>query len=219
MESKKVPNYHSDLKISKSPKTSENPAQYKDMPIAWQLSFIDDESKWGTKCLRENISFGKYEELLTNLTGEVHNDLLEAIDVFHNKRFDHVTELLNAVKQKSNDHISIDQQQILLNHLNENPFWTEIYTKIRHFETNTWHIIEREQHGGRRRKTKHHNVSVSDIIPEARKRLEKLNYDDIDELFSIRFDGELRIWGIRTFSYLKVLWIDFNHEICPSLRN
>jgi len=219
MAKKTVPNYHSSFSISKSPKISEDPAKYKDFPIAWQLSFIDDDSRWGTNCLKENISLGSYDELLSDLPDTTHNDLFNAVDDLTGKRFSDLSILLNSLNRKSNNNISAGEQQIIMKYLNDNPFWSEIYTKIRHFETTTWHFIEREQFGGRRRKTKHHNVSVKSVIPEAQKRLQKLNLDDVDELFSIRFDGELRIWGIRTFSYFRVLWIDLNHEICPSLTN
>ena len=67
MAKKEVPKYHPALSIAKSPRIAENPAKYKDFPVAWQLSFIDDESPWGTQCLRENFSLGSYDELLNNL--------------------------------------------------------------------------------------------------------------------------------------------------------
>jgi hypothetical protein len=219
MANKVVPQYQQSLATSKSPKVSENPAQYKDMPIAWQLSFIDDESRWGTKCLKENISLSNYDEIVRRLPKNVHNDLYDALGDLVDKRFNSIAELFEAIKRNANDNITVDEQQFLLNFLKENPFWTEIYTKIRHFETNTWHAIERELFGKGKRKTKHHSVSVSKIIPEAQKRLETLHYDDIDELFSVRLDGEMRIWGIRTYSYLKVLWIDLKHEICPTQKD
>lgn len=217
MAKKRVPNYHPELKISKSPKISENPAQYKDFPVAWQLSFIDDDSKWGTKCFLEHTSFGNYDNLLDEFDN-IHNDLYDAVNSLIGKKFNGVVELLEAVEKKANNNITAEEQRVILKYLDENPFWSEIYTKIRHFETNTWHIIERERHG-KKGKSKHHYISISDIISTAQKRLQKLDLDDVDQLFSIRLKGKLRIWGIRTFSYFKVLWFDFNHEICPSQRN
>jgi hypothetical protein len=217
MVKKRVPDYKQ-IEVTKSPKNIENPSQYKDFPLAWQLGFIDDESKWGTSNFREFFSLGNYDDMLKQFPDDIHNDLLDAVEGLIGKRFRSLNDLLTMVGRKSNNNITTKEQQIILNFLNENPFWIEIYPKIRHFEITPWHILEREQYG-KKGKTKHHYVSVSNIIPEAQKRLQKLKLDDIDQLFSIRLDGELRIYGIRKFSYFRVLWIDFDHEIYPSSRN
>ena len=63
-----------------------------------------------------------------------------------------------------------------------------------------------------------HLIEIDKIIPEARKRLEDLNQEDVDVLMSLRLSGKKRIWGIRDGSVLKVLWWDPNHEICPSVK-
>jgi len=216
---KNVPQQNIPVTALKEPKAIENPASYKDFPVAWQLSFIDDESRWGTNCLKKHFSLGSIDEIINELPDNIHNDLFDAVDELTGKRFDTISDLMLALINKSNNNITAVEQQIILHYISENPFWSDIYSKIRHFEITSWHTIERELFGKRKRKTKHHNVSVSDIIPEAQKRLEKLRRDDIDELFSIRFDGKLRIWGIRKYSYLQVLWFDFYHEICPSIPN
>lgn len=216
---KNVPEQNIPVSALKAPKAYENPAIYKEFPVAWQLSFIDDESRWGTKCLREHYSLGSLEEIVSELPENIHNDLFDAVDELIGKRFDSISEIMLALITKSNNNISAAEQQIIFKYMNENPFWSEIYSKIRHFETTSWHVIEKELFGNRKRKTKHHSISVSKIIPEAQKRLEKLKRDDIDELFSIRLNGKLRIWGIRKYAYFQVLWFDFNHEICPSIPN
>ena len=48
--------------------------------------------------------------------------------------------------------------------------------------------------------------------------LKRLKIDDIDSLFSLRLDGTLRIFGIRKQNYLQILWVDQNHEVCPSKK-
>lgn len=68
------------------------------------------------------------------------------------------------------------------------------------------------------KKSGSHNIEVGDLIPEARKRLESLRLDDIDELFSLRLGGEIRVFGIRNRHYFFPLWWDENHKICPSYK-
>ncbi len=63
-----------------------------------------------------------------------------------------------------------------------------------------------------------HSVSVSEMIREAQKRLEELNLDDQDELYRLRMNGKLRLWGIRDRNILRLLWWDREHEICPSQK-
>ncbi len=51
---KKVPDYFSLAEGKKTPKNIENPSKYKDFPLAWQLSFIDDDSRWGIDLFRKH---------------------------------------------------------------------------------------------------------------------------------------------------------------------
>lgn len=85
--------------------------------------------------------------------------------------------------------------------------WAEIYDKISHFEKMTW--LEIKQHGS-------HSIKIDELCPEARKRLEQIQLDDVEELFSLRLTGKQRIWGIRHNAILKILWWDPGHEVCPS---
>jgi hypothetical protein len=94
-------------------------------------------------------------------------------------------------------------------------FEKELFPKLKNFENNNWEEIERQTHG-RENKSKHHSVTIDKIIREAQNRLNELNLNDIDELFSLRLDGKFRIWGIRKFGYLQILWLDPEHEICPA---
>ena len=82
----------------------------------------------------------------------------------------------------------------------------------------TWGAIENEPKG-RGRGSKNHEIEVSRIIPEAQERLVELHKADYDVLFSLRVSGKIRIWGIREGRVFQILWFDFEHEICPSVRN
>lgn len=90
-------------------------------------------------------------------------------------------------------------------------FSTSVYEKILEFETMTWNDVQMA-------KSKNHTISVEDIIPSARKRLEELNLY-YDELFSLRLNGRERIFGILEYGVLRILWYDPNHEICPSTKS
>lgn len=63
-----------------------------------------------------------------------------------------------------------------------------------------------------------HDVELDQIIPEARKRLEEIEQDEIAQLYSLRLSGKKRMWGIKDNNVFWILWWDPNHEICPSLK-
>ena len=73
---------------------------------------------------------------------------------------------------------------------------------IRSFESMTWNELPQKQH---------HSIEVSKLNTCARQRLEKINQNDVDEIFSLRLQGQFRIYGIREGSILKVLWFDRSH--------
>jgi len=66
--------------------------------------------------------------------------------------------------------------------------WGLIHPRILSFETMTWDEIKRG--------TKSHYVSVGKLDPDARKRLEVLELDDTEFLFSLRLQGKPRLWGL-----------------------
>lgn len=69
-----------------------------------------------------------------------------------------------------------------------------------------------------------HNVEVDNLSKVARKRLEKIQKDDLDGLHSMRLSGKERIWAIRLraedndgyYHVFKLLWWDPRHEVCPT---
>jgi len=91
----------------------------------------------------------------------------------------------------------------------------EIRPKLLSFEDFTWGQLA-SQPKGRGAGTKHHHVSVSNLIKDAQKRLKKdLKYDDIDEFFSLRLSGKIRIYGIIINEIIYLVWYDPMHEILP----
>lgn len=62
-----------------------------------------------------------------------------------------------------------------------------------------------------------HPVSTEQFSTLAQKRL-RYAYPEFvgDTLFSLRLNGQCRIWGNRSGSLLEVFWYDPDHAVCPS---
>ncbi len=86
----------------------------------------------------------------------------------------------------------------------------EFLTKLGNFEKMNWTEIISGRHS--------HNVSKDRLSKPARDRLEAIKLDDIDELFSLRIEGDNRVWGIKEGHILRLLWWDPDHQVCPSLK-
>lgn len=85
----------------------------------------------------------------------------------------------------------------------------KVHDRLKSFETMSWTAIEQADC---------HFISCTDIVRDAQTRLVELQQDDIDDLFSLRVQGRIRVWGIRDGSALKLLWLDPDHEVCPSTK-
>ena len=87
--------------------------------------------------------------------------------------------------------------------------WDRIHDRLANLESMTWSQIKTDK--------KHfHSIEKTNLSKEAQQRLEEIDQDDIDEVFSLRVSGKERIFGIRDRHILKLLWWDPNHEVCPS---
>ncbi|MGL4393319.1 MAG: hypothetical protein ACRCSK_07810 [Fusobacteriaceae bacterium] len=83
----------------------------------------------------------------------------------------------------------------------------EIIEKLMNFESMTWGEIKSK-------KKNNHMVEVSKLIKDARDRAEKLLLDD--EIFSLRLDSTLRLYGmINNAGRFNLIWYDPIHEIYP----
>jgi len=86
-------------------------------------------------------------------------------------------------------------------------FFDEVLPKMRNFESMFWKDILGKNN---------HEVSVSKISTVAQKRLARIDLDDTEQLVSLRLTGKQRIWGIRVYNILRILWWDPNHQVYPS---
>ena len=93
------------------------------------------------------------------------------------------------------------------NNIGKDYLFSNILNSIINFESMKWHeILNRNNH----------EIKIHRITKEAQKRLAELNMDDIETLVSLRITGAVRIWGIRVHNCFKVLWLDPEHQVCPS---
>lgn len=211
---KKVPKFGANPAKGKTPKTTITPELAKSHNVSWQFNRIDMDSRWGLTNIINSTSFSFNNELLQELPEDLSDPIYKALCNLDGKTFKSTDYFLNRLAEDSSNTVSAEEQKIILKSIQENIFWSEILPKLKELEKINWFELEKQQFGSKG-KTKHHFIEVSKIIPEAKKRLEQLKLDDHDELFSIRLSGAFRIWGIRQFGYLQILWFDQGHEICP----
>ena len=97
-----------------------------------------------------------------------------------------------------------------LAHRSGREWWSNIFPKLRDFESMTWAEILRAS-GGRSSGNNNHPVKTALLSQSAKSRLADLQQDDAEELFSLRLSGTERIYGIRDRRALKLLWYDRYH--------
>ena len=85
----------------------------------------------------------------------------------------------------------------------------DVLRKLGNFEGMTWQDLG--QNGC-------HEVQVVSLIKTAQQRLLEIAKDDLDTLYSLRISGKVRVWTIRVGNVLRLLWLDLEHEICPSQK-
>lgn len=86
---------------------------------------------------------------------------------------------------------------------------------LRSYEDHTWQSIKTMTHG-KKGKTKNHTVGINKLTKKGRRRLNDIKNDDIEEVFSLRYNGLFRIIGLLRGEILYILWIDPNHEVCET---
>ena len=78
--------------------------------------------------------------------------------------------------------------------LNCDTFYEDIMDKLSSYEGMTWAEIQSAS-GGKTKGTNNHFAYISKLDKEAQKRAMELHLD-VDELFSLRLTGTLRLYGI-----------------------
>jgi hypothetical protein len=89
----------------------------------------------------------------------------------------------------------------------------QIQQKIKHLETMTWGEIENKTI--KKGTQQSHFMPVDKICLDAQKRLQDINLDDLDVIYSLRVNGKKRIWGKRDNEILYIIWWDPKHTVKP----
>lgn len=82
-------------------------------------------------------------------------------------------------------------------------FWDEILPRVKDWDKITWKEILNE-------KKDHHPINVDKLTKKAQKRLEKLHIE-AEAVYSLRFKGTHRLYGLIENGVFNVLWFDKNH--------
>lgn len=98
-----------------------------------------------------------------------------------------------------------------------NHWCKRILPKLVEYERKTWATIANDS-SGKSRGTRNHHIAVSKLSKEARKRLKKIEMNDLDQLYSFRLGGKKRLFGVVHDDVFKLVWYDPEHEVCPSKR-
>jgi len=98
--------------------------------------------------------------------------------------------------------------------------WIRLLKQLQSFESLTWGEIKL-QTSGKRKGTRHHFIGLEKLEKAAKDRWIELHLDDYGEVYSLRMEGKLRIYGIREGRVLHLVWYDPHHGdtrgVCPSL--
>lgn len=95
--------------------------------------------------------------------------------------------------------------------ISEKKLWDDILRRLRDYESMKWTEILG---------SKNHEVPVSGIVREARRKLEEMGLGDVEKLLSLRVSNKERIWGIRMpDGTVHLLWWDPKHEVWDDSRH
>lgn len=83
----------------------------------------------------------------------------------------------------------------------------DVLSKMGFFETMSWTELAGDGC---------HPIAINRLHKNAQTRLQEINQDDIEELYSFRLSGRQRLWGIKHGRVVTLLWWDPHHEVCPS---
>ena len=95
------------------------------------------------------------------------------------------------------------------------PSVDSVFQNLCGVEGMTWSNIIQAS-GGRSHGTNSHYIPIHKLSKAARQRTDKIGLDEHD-LFSLRIQGEVRLWGViepRTGCFF-VIWYDPEHQVYP----
>jgi len=101
---------------------------------------------------------------------------------------------------------------------NKKPVVDSVFKNLHGFEQMIWTNIMQAS-GGRRHGTNNHDIPVSELTRDAIRRAETISLEE-SELFSLRLQGDVRLWGIiePENGCFYVIWFDPEHKVYPINR-
>lgn len=217
--SKKIPDSAVSVGILKKKPSTESDINFDKFQPAWRIGKFDYESRWGLRSLLGEFVFRLDDSILEKVVTQNNDALYEVLTNLDGETFPSIDVFWKKLALKYQADISPNLLENISRALIRDGFKAKIYPKLESYESNTWSEILSYSH---RRKdgsvSNNHPVPVAKLSKEAKNRLEELKYN-IDELFSLRLEGKVRIYGFRVQNYLEILWVDLNHEIYPVDRD
>lgn len=182
----------------------------------WRIGHFDFDGKWGLSSLLGNFTFNP-DDKLEMFALEYDGTLAKCIDVLRGRQFPTVQVFWKQFAQEYGDNIPLDTVKMVGGCISRTFFFEKIYPKLQTFENTTWETIDRQTHDNG--KSSNHNESVAKLSKEAQDRLAELSFSDRSEIFSLRLENKLRIFGFREMNFLDIIWVDTGHEVYPSKKN
>lgn len=213
----KTPRKTEDPQVKKEPKNEALP-NYQEMYPVWQIGYLDIEGKWGYKAFSDIVSFTISDDLLQYLVDNNYQEIHDLLTELERKEHLSINNFLKKLGESRIENFPSDCLTLISQQLQRYFFLSKILPKLKEFERITWREIETITHGAKN-KTNNHSIEVEKLCKEAQDRLKELKLDDVDEVYSLRLEGKLRVFGLRELNCLRILWIDREHEICPSKLN
>lgn len=212
----RIPNSAASVSNTKKKPTTENNISFDTFYPAWRLGKFDYNSKWGLKSLLGSFSFHVNPELEDRLLENEDEALIDALNKLNGKTFDSVDEFWEKLSKNTNDsQMTSEISRLIVSDLVRDGFFSKIYPKLKAFESMTWReILEKKHQSKGKMVSNNHNVDVANFCKEAKDRLADLRYA-VDQLFSLRLEAKIRIYGFRVHNYLEILWVDLEHEVYP----
>lgn len=194
---------------------SNSPDSFYSLPICWRIGRFDIESKWGLNSAKGKLTFTLSDELLQLIIDNGDNELYEVIDELQKLEFKSLDNFIYKIHD--NYRKLIDPQLIkkIVENASFNFIVLNILPKLKEFENLSWNELDKDRHG-KKGKSKHHFIDIAKLIGDAQKRLQNIGLSDLDQIYSLRLEGKLRLYGLRKQNCFEIVWVDTEHEICPT---
>ena len=145
-----------------------------------------------------NLYIQKRLEIVTNFGDEDLNSALESLD----GRLCSIKEFWQDFENIYTKHIPITLVNCIEQNFVCNAFIEKVYPKLKIYEENTWDEIRLYSHRrGQDSVSNNHYVSIQKLNKEAQDRLVELGYSDRSEIYSLRLEGKIRIYGFREMNF------------------